>query len=159
MLFSSIIYKHVSWFDSKDKAPGVLSNILSEDISLLNGLSSETTSIIMESIMTIVLGLAIALYFSWRMALITFALIPLVILGGYMSMKLTAKAKGLAAPTSSGNVGGTIDYYKESNALLSDVIMNYRTVISFGPKNVAYLMKKYNDLLMVPNKIAVSAAH
>ncbi len=155
LLFSSIIYKHVAWFDSKDKAPGVLSNILSEDIALLNGLSSETTSIIMETVMTITLGLAIALYFSWRMALITVALIPLVIAGAVISMKLTAKAKGLVAAGTTSNIGDKVDYYRESNALLSDVIMNYRTVISFGPKNVDYLIKKYSDLLKVPNRIGV----
>ena len=26
--------------------------------------------------------------------------------------------------------------YKEANALLSDIIMNYRTVIGFGPGNI-----------------------
>ena len=28
MLFESIIYKHVGWFDKKDRAPGVLGSIL-----------------------------------------------------------------------------------------------------------------------------------
>ena len=31
------------------------------------------------------------------------------------------------------------DLYMESNALLSDIIMNYRTIISFGDKNVEFL--------------------
>lgn len=32
--------------------------------------------------------------------------------------------------------GSADDAFKESNALLSDIIMNYRTVISLGEKNV-----------------------
>jgi ABC-type multidrug transport system fused ATPase/permease subunit len=44
-LFAGIIYKDISWFDSKDRAPGILTNIVSEDISLLNGMSTETVSI------------------------------------------------------------------------------------------------------------------
>jgi len=28
-LYTGIIYKHIGWFDSKERAPGVLSNILS----------------------------------------------------------------------------------------------------------------------------------
>ena len=32
MLFQSILSKHVGWFDSKDKAPGILTNIIAEDI-------------------------------------------------------------------------------------------------------------------------------
>ena len=43
-----------------------------------------------------------------------------------------------------GNQLNTKDYYKESNALLSDIIMNYRTIISFGEKNVDFLMGYYN---------------
>lgn len=33
------------------------------------------------------------------------------------------------------------DPYKKSNALLSDILMNYRTVLSFGEKNIDYLLK------------------
>lgn len=40
LLWQQIMYKHVSWFDSKDKAPGILSNVLSEDITKLNGLTT-----------------------------------------------------------------------------------------------------------------------
>ena len=64
-LFESIMYKHVAWFDHKDKAPGVLSNILSEDIVLLNGLSTETVAIIFEAVFTVVVGLIVALCFCW----------------------------------------------------------------------------------------------
>jgi hypothetical protein len=46
-LFKGMIYKYISWFDNKERAPGVLTNIFSEDISLLNGLSTETVSIML----------------------------------------------------------------------------------------------------------------
>ncbi len=149
MLFEGIIYKHISWFDSKDKAPGVLSNVLSQDITLLNGLSTESISIILESVFTVTIGIVLSFYFSWRMALVTLALVPLVVLGGIITVKLTAAAKGASNSVTSKNVGaGQTDHYKQSNALLSDLIMNYRTVISFGPKNIEYLMSKYNNLLL-----------
>jgi hypothetical protein len=38
----------------------------------------------------------------------------------------------------------------KSNALLSDVILNYRTVISFGEKNIDALINKYESLLKEP---------
>ena len=37
--------------------------------------------------------------------------------------------------------------------------MNYRTVISFGPRNIEYLMKKYETYLEVPNKKGIKEAH
>ena len=51
------------------------------------------------------------------------------------------------------------DPYNASNALLSDILMNYRTVISFGEKNVEYLMSRYDQLLTEPNRIGIRNAH
>ena len=64
---------------------------------------------------------------------------PLMVFGGYfMSSFQWAQGK-------------VDDAYEESNALLSDIIMNYRTVISLGDKNVNYILDKYNKLLSIPN--------
>ena len=37
--------------------------------------------------------------------------------------------------------------------------MNYRTIVSFGEKNIDFLLKKYNDLLLIPNRKGVVKAH
>lgn len=64
-LFAGIIYKHVSWFDSKDRAPGIITNILAEDVSEVRGLSTETVSLYLEAILGMVIGLIIAFRFTW----------------------------------------------------------------------------------------------
>ena len=43
-----------------------------------------------------------------------------------------------------------VDDYDKANALLSDVIMNYRTVISFGQENVDCINRKYESYLVAP---------
>lgn len=48
-LYTAILYKQISWFDNKERAPGILSNVLSEDIACLNGLSTETISTLLEA--------------------------------------------------------------------------------------------------------------
>ena len=40
--------------------------------------------------------------------------------------------------------------YRKSNALLTDIVLNYRTVIGFGEKNVKLINKKYVELLKAP---------
>ena len=52
-----------------------------------------------------------------------------------------------------------VDVYAKSNALLSDVIINYRTVICLGEKNVDALVKKFEQLLEEPSKKKVRNAH
>jgi hypothetical protein len=64
-LFTGIIHKHIAWFDSKDKAPGILTNILAEDVSEVRGLTSETVAIYLESILGVVIGCAIGFRFTW----------------------------------------------------------------------------------------------
>lgn len=64
-LFNGIIYKHLAWFDNKDRAPGILSNVLSEDVTLLNGLTTEVISLLIESFLALVIGMIISLIFSW----------------------------------------------------------------------------------------------
>jgi len=68
------------------------------------------------------------------MALITLGASPFVMLGGFISNKLMWKRQQ-----------NTTDAYRDSNALLSDMILNYRTVIGFGEKNINYLLEKYTS--------------
>jgi ABC-type multidrug transport system fused ATPase/permease subunit len=63
MLYKSLIYKQVSWFDRKEKAPGILTNILSEDITNLNGLTTETLATIVESFVALFAGIALSAFF------------------------------------------------------------------------------------------------
>jgi hypothetical protein len=37
--------------------------------------------------------------------------------------------------------------------------MNYRTVISFGEKNVEFLLSSYEELLLIPNRKGIIKAH
>jgi ABC-type multidrug transport system fused ATPase/permease subunit len=144
-LFSSIMYKHVAWFDSKDKAPGVLTNILAEDVAEVRGLSTETISVYLEALLGLSVAVAIAFKFTWQMALIALGAAPLVVVGGLM-MSRTQLAN--AAQPSGGK--SAEDAYKEANAILSDIILNYRTIIGFGRKNIEVLMAKYEKLLEFP---------
>jgi len=80
-LFTSIVYKHLAWFDNKERAPGILSNTLSEDITLLNGLTSETISNILEGVLCSVLGIIFSFVFTWHMALISLGAIPFLLVG------------------------------------------------------------------------------
>lgn len=131
----------MAWFDRKDMAPGVLTNIISEDISLLNGLTTETISIFLEAIFSMTIGIVFAFSYTWRMSLITGALAPFLIVGGALRARLISKE--------SRHVGEKKedDKYAESNALLSDIVINYKTVIGFGPSNITYLLKKYSTFL------------
>ena len=89
LLFKSLIYKQVSWFDRKETAPGILTNILSEDISNLNGLTSETICTILEGVLCLIAGIVGSAYFSWKMTCVSMVSIPFVMLGGIIMTRIS----------------------------------------------------------------------
>lgn len=127
------MYKNVYWFDRKSRAPGILSVVFSEDITKLNGLSTEIIATLGEMFFCLTIGMSISAFFQWRMTLICIAITPMVMFGGFFMSKLKWK-QDHAKPDQKGMdklTDKSGDPYDESNALLSDVITNYRTVISF----------------------------
>jgi ATP-binding cassette, subfamily B (MDR/TAP), member 1 len=125
--------------------------MLAEDITEINGLTTETISVYLEALIGILIGFIISVCYTWKMALVSIAASPFVILGA-MAMSKTQQRGAL------GGNGGE-DKYKEANALLSDIIINYRTIISFGDKNINHLMDKFSSLLLEPNKDNIISAH
>ena len=52
-----------------------------------------------------------------------------------------------------GKIAGTTkeaDEYEKANALLSDIVLNYKTVTSFGEKNVKKVFEKFSLLMVEP---------
>lgn len=72
---------------------------------------------------------------------------PFMVLGGLGISKLQFNTKNVDESN------------KAANALLSDIIMNYRTVLSFGDKNVNMILDKYSELLLIPRKASIKRAH
>lgn len=149
-LFEGILYKQVSWFDNKERAPGVLTNMLAEDITEINGLTSETISVYLEALLGILIGFIISLCYNWKIALVSIGAAPFVVVGALMMSKTQQRGMGGAKGE---------DAYKQANALLSDIILNYRTVVSFGDKNINHLINKFADHLLGPNKDSIASAH
>ena len=71
---------------------------------------------------------------------------PIAIGAGYFSARLHFGRKGGKSKAEN----KIVDDYEISNALLSDVILNYRTVISFGQRNIDEINWRFKKLLEEP---------
>lgn len=80
--FSALMHKSVGWFDNKNRAPGILTKILTEDINSLNGLTTESVAIVVESALGLFFSCLICMVFSWRVALVVTCTCPFMMLGG-----------------------------------------------------------------------------
>lgn len=82
-LVKGIIYKQLCWFDSESKAPGVLTNVLSEDVTQLNGMTTELMAVMVEAALGFALSILIACYFSPRMAFWSTLCTPIILVGAW----------------------------------------------------------------------------
>jgi ATP-binding cassette subfamily B (MDR/TAP) protein 1 len=146
-LFEAFLHKQIGWFDNKNRAPGILTNIITEDISAVNGLTTESLAIAVEAGLGLFFSCLICFIFSWELGFVVTFTSPFMVLGGLGMSKLQFNQKAVD------------DSYKQANALLNDLIMNYRTVIAFGQKNVDSMLDRYNKLLVIPHQTNIKRAH
>jgi len=87
-LFAAILRKNIGWFDNKNRAPGILTNIITEDISSVNGLTTESVGIAVEAGLGLFFSCLICFIFAWELAIIVTITSPFMVLGGLGISKL-----------------------------------------------------------------------
>lgn len=88
LLMRGVMYKQLSWFDQENRAPGVITAVMSSDIQLLNGLTTETAVVMIEAFFSVGAGMAIAFYFCWPQALIVLVCTPALAAGMFFTARL-----------------------------------------------------------------------
>ena len=120
--FRSILRQHVAWFDaSSDHTAGALVNRLSNDCFLLQALTGERASIALSQVVVLVGGLYISFDASWKLTLVIFGIIPLIVLPVAVSAKVVGKYSEAAAQS-------TVD----AGRTVSETLLHLRTVAAFG---------------------------
>ncbi|CDW72619.1 abc transporter [Stylonychia lemnae] len=91
------------------------------------------------------------------MALFSLATAPFIMFAGViLQLVIWDRTK---SSSQAGKDSGVLDPYDKSNALVSDILINYKTVISFGPKNIDQLMQRYASFLEEPMKKGHKSSH
>ena len=98
-------------------------------------MTSEVVVTLFELVCIVSIGLAAGIYFSPPAAVVSFILSPIMVIGMYLMLTMQFGNKG-GRLDDAGGQGDELDNYQKSNALLSDLVINYRTIISLGQKNV-----------------------
>ena len=158
MLIEEILHKQLSWFDREDRAPGIITNTVSANIASLNGMTSEVIVTLFELSCIMIIGMTVGLVICWQAAILAFLLSPIMVVGMYMMATMSFGNKG-GRMKDAGGTGNELDSYAKSNALLSDVIINYRTVISLGQKNVDCINDTFSQLLVGPMQDVVNKSN
>ncbi|XP_074586763.1 ABC transporter B family member 4-like [Curcuma longa] len=121
MTFEKVVNMEIAWFDNPENSSGAIGARLSADAATVRSLVGDALGLTVENITTLVAGLLIAFLANWQLSLIILALVPLLVLNGYVQMKFI---KGFSKDAKI--------MYEEASQVANDAVGSIRTVASFS---------------------------
>ena len=91
-LFESLLRREIAYFDKEENSVGALTTRLAEDSRAVTKASGENVAIMLQSLATLLLGLAIAFWASWKIALVVLATFPINIIANVIQMRVITGA-------------------------------------------------------------------
>ena len=133
-IFKKYLELPMEFFDKVENSPGALLTKLSMDTIQLNSVVQMIIGDLFHSFGSLFTGIILALYYDWRLTLISFAFIPFII-GSNLLVSLTKRS-------------GRKSYKKmnvEAGSILSESVINTKTIFSFNFQRNA--VKIYMEIL------------
>lgn len=65
VLYLHILRKHIGWFDLRENTPGIVTSAMAQDTAIINGVSTESLSAMMEALFGLLVGVGIGFAYCW----------------------------------------------------------------------------------------------
>lgn len=141
-VFSHLLRMDVAFHDEDENTTGSLTSTLSKDAQYVQGLGGATFGQILSSLCTIVIGVIIAICYTWRLGLVCTACVPLIIGCGFFRFWILTHL----------NLRGK-KVYEQSASYACEATTSIRTVVTLTREDYVY-----NDYLhKVEGQVAESA--
>lgn len=134
-LYDHILRLDVSWFGRPGNFSLALGSVLEEATEDVGGVVKVVACSLIQSASSLVIALAIGFAYSYRMAAITLACIPVMAISGAAQTRFQVRCARKRK-----------ELYKKSMEILSESVRNFRTVLSFSNEERAISMYKVSLL-------------
>jgi ABC-type multidrug transport system fused ATPase/permease subunit len=128
MCFAAVLRQNIAWFDHEKQSTGALTAKLADDATQVKGLFGQLLGSLVQSLVTVCVGIGISMYYSWQLSLIILATIPILAVAGHYQMK-TQHRMGSESKNSS----------EEALAVPTEAISNVRTVATISKEEHFYV--------------------
>ncbi len=125
-LFEKYLNLDMAYYDDPEHTPGAMLTRLSSDTTKINGVILAAVGVISQVISCLIIGLAISFYYDWRLTLINLACLPLMVIAGYIQDRYDT-----------GNIKETSSNDKEAGSILSESVINTKTIFCFNMQKKA----------------------
>lgn len=123
--------QEMAWFDNVKNSVGSLCARLSSDCEDVQGATGSRVGFILQAVSTIVTGVGIAIYISWKLTLISIACVPIILGTVFMETRMTAT-----------NVLNEKMAMEDGIKIAVEAISNIKTVASLGQEK--YVIERFN---------------
>ncbi|KAM7275818.1 hypothetical protein ACFE04_017684 [Oxalis oulophora] len=138
----AVLRQEVGFFDSQEATTSEITNSISKDTSLIQGVLSEKVPIFLMYTSVFISGLAFATYFSWKLSLVAFPTLLLLIIPGitYKKYLLFLSKK-------------SHDEYSKANAIVEQALSSIKTIYSFTAER--QIFERYASILDKTTKLGI----
>ncbi|WCJ42579.1 ABC transporter family protein [Euphorbia peplus] len=138
----SVLQQEVGFFESQEATTSEIINSISKDTSLIQELLSEKVPIFLMHASVFISGIAFSTYFSWRLTIVAFPTLVILIIPGMIYGKyLVYLAKK----------GGK--EYAKANAIIEQALSTIKTVYTFTAEK--RIVERYNGILERTSKLGI----
>ena len=145
-MFTAILKQEIGWFDKVENSSGSLSSLLSASASDIQTATGTKVGQIFQSVAGIVSGMAVALFFNWKIGLVANAFVPILVVGMLYQMIFFTR-----------NGGVQKEALQASTKIALDGLKNIRTVYSLVCEQT--IVDKYSSNLAKPHNLTIKFAH
>ncbi|EAU39106.1 hypothetical protein ATEG_00460 [Aspergillus terreus NIH2624] len=87
----SLLGQTMQWHGMEDRTPGTLITYITGDASALSGITGSTIGLLLATAVNLVAGLVISFAIAWKITIVLFPTIPVLLVAGMMKLRVQAK--------------------------------------------------------------------
>ena len=146
MMFEAMLQQDIGWFDEEKNSTGALCSRLSSSAEAVSGATGSKVGQAVGGVATLFISTGLALYYDWKLGLVTSIFTPILIVSMLYQMRMMTKDSGVKS-----------EAFQKSAKVAVESINNVRTVA--GLRCEAYIQSEYDKALEAPSANLKRNAH
>lgn len=127
MTFTAMLRQEMGWYDDDSNSVGALCARLSSDAGAVQGATGSRVGAMLQAMSTLVLGIGVSMYYTWKMTLVAVVSIPLVLGAVFLEARVMG-GQGMKEKKK----------MEAATRIAIEAIINIRTVASLGKENTFF---------------------